>query len=147
MALEPVNVNVVLVQEVAPAQGETPLRWVLLTNVAVKNLQDAIRIIQWYRVRWQIEIYHKVLKSGCRVEDCRLQSIEALVLYLTLFGIIAWRIYWFTHISRTNPKAPAQAVLAQSELDALSLLAGAATQPLRTYTFLVGILSASQTCG
>ena len=53
-----------------------------------------------------------------------MESIEALFLYLTLFGIIAWRIYWFTHISRADPKAPAQTVLAQSELEALSLLAG-----------------------
>ena len=124
MVLEPLKVFLVSVRETNAPEGVTPLSWVLLTNVAVTSLEEAQERIQWYRARWGIEIYHKVLKSGCNVEECRLESIEALFLYLTLFGIIAWRIYWFTHISRADPKAPAQTVLAQSELEALSLLAG-----------------------
>ena len=90
----------------------------------MNNFDDACERIQWYQARWHIETYHKVLKSGCQVEQCRLQTVEALYLYLTFFGIIAWRIYWFTHISRTNPHAPADTILAKSELDALSVLAG-----------------------
>jgi hypothetical protein len=114
----------ILVTEVEPPVGIQPLHWLLLTNVEVNSLEDAAERVCWYRARWHIETYHKVLKSGCRVEDCRLEHIDRLTLYLTMMGIIAWRIYWFTHISRTEPNAPATVVLAPTELEALSRLAG-----------------------
>jgi hypothetical protein len=128
MELMPLRVSIVLVSEPEPPEGAAPLRWILLTNMEVSTFEEAVEKIHWYKARWHIETYHKVLKSGCKVEDCRLQTIEALLLYLTMFGIIAWRIYWFTHVSRTNPTAPARAILAKTELEALSMLAGRKTK-------------------
>jgi len=50
----------------------------LLTNMPVSSLEEAIRIGKWYRLRWQIECYHRVLKSGCKIEECRLETYERL---------------------------------------------------------------------
>jgi len=109
----------VYVKEINPPQGVTPLEWMLLTNVEVNNFEDAIERIQWYSKRWSIEIYHKVLKSGCRVEDCLLETAERLKRYLALMCVIAWRLFWLTHINRQNPQAPCTSILAESEWQAL----------------------------
>lgn len=112
-------VDVVLVQEVSPPPGATPLDWLLLTNVPVNSLEDTVERVQWYRCRWHIEIYFKVLKSGCRVEDCRLRTAQRLFLYLALYSIIAWRLFWLTYINRCLPDAPCSTVLADREWQAL----------------------------
>ena len=119
-SMEPIVLDAVLVwEEDAPADVETPLRWLLLTTVPVASLADAVERIQWYRLRWQIEIYHKVLKSGCGVEETQLATKERLLPYLALFGIIAWRLFWMTMMARHDADAPATVVLAEHEWQAL----------------------------
>lgn len=117
--LPPLQVWAVLVQEIDPPAGVTPLEWMLLTNVAVETFEDAGERVQWYRVRWNIETYHKVLKSGCRVEACRLETAQRLTRYLTLQSIVAWRLFWLTYMNRSHPQARCTAVLAEHEWQAL----------------------------
>ena len=117
--LESLDVHVVMVSEVSPPEGVAPVEWLLLTNVAVGSFKDAVERIDWYRLRWDIELYFKVLKSGCRVEDCRLETSERLLRYLALFGVIAWRLFWMTKINRLEPDAACTAVLADHEWKAL----------------------------
>jgi hypothetical protein len=111
---------VVWVQETTPpADGTKPLEWLLVTNVAVTNFLEAVERVKWYRLRWNIEIFHKVLKSGCKVEDCRLENAEGLIRYLTLKSIIAWRMFWMVRINRVTPDAACTMVLADHEWRAL----------------------------
>lgn len=117
--LPPVPLDAVLVQEVDPPEKLTPVEWMLLTNIPVHSTEDAIERVNWYRQRWPIEVFHKVLKSGCKVEDCRLGKGERLIPYLTLSSIIAWRMYWLTHINRHYPDAPCIIILADHEWRAL----------------------------
>jgi len=117
--LPAITVDAVLVQEVAPSANVTPLEWLLLTNVPVRTFAAAVERIQWYRCRWHIEVYFKVLKSGCKVEDCRLGTADRLIRYLTLSSIVAWRLYWLTHINRHSPQAPCTVVLVDHEWRAL----------------------------
>jgi hypothetical protein len=117
--LPPVSLDAVLVQEVDPPAKMTPVEWMLLTNVPVHAAEDAMERVCWYRQRWPIEVFHKVLKSGCKVEDCRLGKGERLIPYLTLSSIIAWRMYWLTHINRHFPDEPCIAILADHEWRAL----------------------------
>ena len=117
--LPAVTVYVFLTQEVDPPADVTPLEWLLLTNVPVYSFEDAVERVKWYRCRWHIEVYFKVLKSGCKVEDCRLQTAERLKRYLTLSSVIAWRLYWLTHINRHYPNAPCITILTQYEWQAL----------------------------
>ena len=109
----------VYAEEVAPPKGEEPIKWKLLTNLPVETLEDAVEKIAWYRRRWDIEEFHKVLKSGCKIEECRLQTASRLANFISINTVIAWRIFWITKINRTDPKAKCTAILSESEWKAL----------------------------
>lgn len=118
--MENIPLYAVLVQEQNPPNHvEKPLCWLLLTTVPVLTLDDALERIQWYRIRWHIELYHKVLKSGCRVEHSKLATAERLLPFITLLSIIAWRLFWLTHLQRHEPDAPCSLILAEHEWHAL----------------------------
>lgn len=117
--LKPCSLDAVFVQEIDPPTDVEPLCWLLLTTVPVAALDDAIERIHWYCQRWQIEILHKILKSGCRIEQAQLASEKRLMPLIALFSIIAWRLFWLTFLARTDPNAPASTMLAPHELDAL----------------------------
>lgn len=120
-SMEPMSVNVIAATEVSPPEGIEPLSWVLLTNLSVKDLEGATEKIQWYSRRWGIETWHKVLKSGCKVEDCLLETAERLKRYLTLFSVIGVRLMYVTYQARVQPEAAATAVLSTEEIEALHL--------------------------
>jgi hypothetical protein len=93
------------VNEIDPQPDEDAIDWKLLTNLVVTTLEDALEKIKWYCLRWRIETWHKILKSGLKVEECRLSKAERLIRYLSVMSIVAWRIFWITLISRSVPEA------------------------------------------
>ncbi len=105
-------VNVV---EKNPPEGGEPLEWMLLTDLQVTSFEEAKEKVSWYCLRWRIEVFHKILKSGLRVEQCRLQSADRLTRYLTIMSIIAWRIHWLTLIARTDPELSCTVFFADEE--------------------------------
>lgn len=113
------NLNVIWVKESDPPHGTESLEWFIYTDLPVDTIEAAAGIIDTYKLRWQIELFHKVLKSGCRIEDCRLETAERLKKYITLCSIIAWRILWMTHLNRKNPKATCDSFLTEAEWKAL----------------------------
>ena len=118
--MPPVTLTAVLVREDdPPADIKEPIEWVLLTNTTVKSFSQAAQVIAWYCCRWQIEDFHKVIKSGCSVEDCRLQTAVRLQNYIALMSVVAWRLQWITYINRTNPQASCSTVLTPIEWQAL----------------------------
>ena len=116
------SVYAVHVKELAPPPDEPAVEWMLLTNVPVQSFADACERVEWYRNRWHVEEFHKILKSGCRVETCRLQTAPRLIRYVTLTSVIAWRLYWFTYLNRTAPTDEATPMLTAGELAALQTL-------------------------
>lgn len=118
--LPSITLTAILVREEnPPADIKEPIEWLLLTNNIVKDFSQAVQVIEWYCCRWQIEIFHKIIKSGCRVEDCRLQTADRLHNYIALMSVVAWRLQWLTYINRTDPQAPCTAVLTKIEWQAL----------------------------
>jgi hypothetical protein len=113
------TLNVVLVQEENPPPKVEPIEWLLLTNTVVETVADALQVVEWYCCRWQIETFHKILKSGCTVEDCRLQTAQRLQNYIAMMSVIAWRLHWLTHINRSEPDQPCTLVLTTIEWQAL----------------------------
>ncbi len=120
--LPDIEMNAVHVREVRPPEGEEPVEWMLLTNHPVASFDDACEKIRWYGLRWRIEMYFKVLKSGFRVEACRLASAERLIRYLAVMSIVAWRTFMITLVARTNPNMPCTKFLAQQEWRVLCLI-------------------------
>jgi hypothetical protein len=120
LKLLPVALNAIFVREEdPPADVEEPIEWMLLTNTPVTSFEEAQQVIGWYCCRWQIEVFHKILKSGCRAEDCRLQTADRLHNFVTLTSVVAWRLHWITYINRCQPDLPCTAVLADIEWEAL----------------------------
>ena len=89
--LPTVTVNVVLVREVDPPDNDVPVEWLLLTSLPVDAMEQVRQVIQYYCVRWMIEVFFRVLKSGCRVEERRLENIDRLLSCLAVYMIVAWR--------------------------------------------------------
>ena len=44
------------------------------------------------RMRWKIETFHKILKSGCRAEESKLRTAERLANLIAMLCILAWRV-------------------------------------------------------
>jgi hypothetical protein len=124
-----VTLNAILVREDNPPPGVAePIEWLLLTNTSVTTFADALQVVQWYCCRWQIEVYHKVIKSGCTVEDCRLKTADRLQNYIALMSVIAWRLLWLTYINRTEPNLPCTAILTTTEWESLYMRIHKTTQ-------------------
>jgi hypothetical protein len=115
-----VTLTAILVREDNPAEDvDEPIEWLLLTNTLVEDFDDAVRVVGWYGCRWQIEVYHKIIKSGCTVEDCRLETAERLQNYIALMSVIAWRLHWLTYLNRNAPDLPCTVILTATEWQAL----------------------------
>lgn len=119
--LDPITVNVVGATEEHPPEGVEAISWVLLTDLPVSDFEAAAEKVKWYGKRWGIETWHKVLKSGCQVEDCMLETAERLRRYLTLFSIIGVRLMHVTYLARVQPNLPAQEVFSGEEIEALNV--------------------------
>lgn len=120
--LPPVTLQAIYVTEIEALDGEHPIEWMLLTNIAVTCFEQALEKVGWYCQRWQIEVFHKILQHGCTVEQCRLQSADRLNRYITLMSIVAWRLFWMTFLQRSHPTASARTILTQVEIQTLMLL-------------------------
>ena len=94
-----------LLEDEAEDGGE-PIEWMLLTTVAVNTFEDALERAEWYAARWGIEVYHRTLKSGCRIKDRQLGAAERLQACLGVDMVVAWRIYHLTMLGRELPEQP-----------------------------------------
>jgi hypothetical protein len=98
--------TVIHAQEKDPPKDRERINWKLLTDLPVRSRQDAVEKLTWYAQRWKIETFHKILKSGCKVEDAKLRTAERLVNLVAILCILSWRIFWITMLNRTSPNAP-----------------------------------------
>jgi hypothetical protein len=103
-------------------RGRRPIEWKLITDLPVRTRQEAIEKINWYAMRWKIEVFHKVLKSGCRAEASKLRTADRIANLLALFCIISWRVLWLTMIARAEPDARPDIALTNSEINLLDEL-------------------------
>ena len=113
------QIQVIWVHERNPPPGTAGLDWILVTDLPVGSVQQAQEKIRWYSYRWRIESFHKVLKSGLRVEECRLETTDRLKKYIALCSVIAWKILWASISSKNNPDQSCQPMLSETEWKAL----------------------------
>ena len=79
--------------------GRPRIDWKLMTDLSVDSHDDAVEKLQRYAMRWKIEVFHKILKSGCRAEQARLRTAERLVGLIAVFCILGWRVFWLTIVN------------------------------------------------
>jgi hypothetical protein len=106
-SLPPFKAWIVWAKEVSkPPYGVEPLEWMLITTVQVHAFDDAVKRIEWYAARWNIEVFHRTIKSGCRTEDRQLGLADRIEACLAIDLVVAWRIQHLTWLSRAEPDAP-----------------------------------------
>ncbi len=113
--LPKVSVFVVMVKEKDPPKGEDPIDWVLLTSLKVKGFQEALDVVDLYAVRWEIEVFHRVLKTGCTVEELQLKKDERTMVAIALYMIVAWRVLYVMMLGRECPDLPCDVVFEDDE--------------------------------
>jgi hypothetical protein len=120
--IKSIPMNVVVVQEINPPKGVTPVRWVLLTSLPIDTFDEVWEVIEFYECRWLIEEYHKVLKSGCAIERHALREASRLEPLTALISVIGVRLLQLKTITRHNPDQPAKHRVPNTWLDALIAL-------------------------
>jgi hypothetical protein len=93
------TLTVIYAQERGKPQGREKIDWKLITDLPVSSRADAIQKLNWYALRWKIETFHKIMKSGCKAEESKLRTAKRLVNLISSFCILAWRIFWMTMIN------------------------------------------------
>jgi len=113
--LADVTVNAVLVTEVDPPEDDVPVEWLLLTSLPIDTVDQVRLVVQYYCTRWMIEIFFRVLKSGCRVEGRRFEAIDRLLPCLAVYLIVAWRVLYLCRLGRSCPEISCEAVFEPAE--------------------------------
>jgi hypothetical protein len=124
-----VHLTAVLAREEAPPQGVEAIEWLLLTTGVVKTFEQACEIMSWYLARWSIELFFKILKSGCQVEELQLEHFDRLEPALAIYLIIAWRVLLLTTLGRECPDLPGDVVFETEEWQAAYTVAKQAPPP------------------
>lgn len=114
-----VQMQFILAEEQDAPAGVDPILWLLATDLPITGLEDALQCISYYSLRWLIERFHFVLKSGCRIENLSLQTPDRLLRALAIYSIVAWRLLWLTYEARQAPDQPCTVVLKTHEWQAL----------------------------
>ena len=114
-ALPVVELTVVEAREINPPAGEQPLVWILLTSLPVQTLAQATAVLKRYLCRWEIELFHKVLKSGCNLEELQQRYDFSLKPTIIICMIIAWRILYATRLGRICPELPCEVMFDRGE--------------------------------
>ena len=116
---ETVRLNLVHVREGTQPQGAERLEWFLLTTLGVETQREAEQVLEWYRLRWRIEDWHRVLKTGCKVQHLGHRRAERIERAVTINALIAWRLTAMTLLGRDTPELPAETLFTDIELAVL----------------------------
>jgi hypothetical protein len=118
----PLMLTVLHATERDPPKDRQPIDWKLVTDLPVRSRTEAVEKLNWYAMRWKIETFHKILKSGCRAEEVKLRTAERLVNLIAILCLLSWRVFWMTMLNRTRPEASLQMALTSTEIYLLDQL-------------------------
>jgi hypothetical protein len=122
-AKQPIKLWVVHVRETRRPRAAEPVEWFLLSTRPITSVEQAQECLRWYALRWRIEDWHRVLKSGCRIETLQHKTAERLKRAIAINLVIAWRIMLMTLLGRHSPELPADVMLSDVEIDVLQAYA------------------------
>lgn len=120
---QPIKLFAVYILEKNPPQGATQVRWMLLTTLPIHSVKEALKCLRWYCLRWRIEEWHRVLKSGCKILDHQNHTAQVLLRTIALDAVIAWRIMLLALLGREVPEMPCDIIFNKWERGVLELLA------------------------
>ena len=137
--IEPLRCWVVRVWDPESLSGPEPVEWILLCSEPVETLEDALRVAEWYAVRWLIEEYHKCLKTGCAMEERQLEKAERLERAAGVLCLVAVRLLQVKQQARQSPNRPARECVPLEHLRMLAAWLGQASERMTVYAFWRGV--------
>ena len=126
---DPIDIWCIHAVESAPPEGNKPVEWFLLTTINIRSAEDAVSCLRWYCLRWRIEDFHRVLKSGCGVEQIGHETAERIRRAIAINLVIAWRIMLMTLLGRETPQLPPDIAFSNIELQVLNAYAKKKVSP------------------
>ncbi|HEY6331020.1 MAG TPA: IS4 family transposase [Blastocatellia bacterium] len=129
------TLTVIHAEERGKPKNRKKIEWKLITDLPVQSRKDAIEKIDWYALRWKIEVFHKILKSGCKAEESKLRTAQRLANLISVFCILSWRVFWMTMLNRSARSVPPNIALTETEIGLLDhLMKDNERKPLRRKT-------------
>ena len=125
------TLTVIHAEERVTPKNRKKIEWKLITDLPIGSRADAIEKLEWYALRWKIEVFHKILKSGCKAEESKLRTAQRLTNLIAVFCIISWRVFWMTMLNRSAPEAPPALALTAIEVALLDRLVNDKPRPRR----------------
>jgi hypothetical protein len=119
----PIDIWVIHALEENPPANNKAVEWFLLTTVNLSSPKVAEQCLRWYCLRWRIEDWHRVLKSGCAIEDLTHKTADRIRRAIAINLVIAWRIMVMTLLGREMPNLPAEVLFSDVELRTLQAYA------------------------
>ena len=116
---EPIEIQVIHALEENPPQNTKSVEWYLITTIKIDSAKDIEKCLRWYTLRWRIEDWHRVLKSGCHIDDLAHETAERLRRAIAINLVIAWRIMLMTLLGRETPELPAEILFSDVEMRTL----------------------------
>jgi Transposase DNA-binding len=116
------TLTVIHAEERGTPKNRNKIDWKLITDLPVDSRKDAIEKLEWYALRWKIEVFHKILKSGCKAEESKLRTAQRLTNLVSVFCILSWRVFWMTMLNRSAPDALPTLALTATEIGVLDRL-------------------------
>ena len=114
------DVTVIQAKEISECKGDREqIDWRIITNLHVPDLESAVEKLHWYSLRWKIETFFKVLKSGFNIDHSKIKSAESICKLMSISCIVAWRVFWMTMLIREDSAAPPNAALTETEMQIL----------------------------
>jgi hypothetical protein len=110
-----VTIQVVLIEENNPPENCDPIQWLLITSLPIDDAEQVKKIVQAYCIRWQIEVFFRTIKTGCRIEKRQFESLDRLLNCVALYSIIAWRIMYLCRLGKECPDLSCEVVFEASE--------------------------------
>lgn len=110
-----VKVNAVMAIETNPPEGEAPLIWIFITSLPISIFDDVSKIISYYLCRWEIELFFKVLKSGCKIEERQLQATDRMKCLIAVFMVLSWRVVFTMMLGRICSEISCSDLFVESE--------------------------------
>jgi hypothetical protein len=114
--------TVIRAEERGRPKNRKRIEWKLITDLPVQSRQDAVEKLEWHALRWKIELFHKILKSGCKAEESKLRTAQRLANLISIFCILSWRVFRMTMLNRSAPDASPNLALTDVEIALLDQL-------------------------
>jgi hypothetical protein len=113
--LPPVTINVILAREINPPADEVPVEWLLLTTLPIDTVDQIKAILRYYGTRFMIEVFFRVLKSGCRIEERLFETLDRLVSCIAVYLIVAWRTLMVCRLGHDSPEMDCEVIFEPAE--------------------------------